>query len=120
MNKTRTIAALAAALAMMALIAAALWRQAPVRVSVTLVDYRIEASHTWVKKGDLVALTVTNRGHDIHELEVEGYDQELEDLLPGETRTLTFRADRSGPLVLVCRLADHFERGMRTTIQVQD
>lgn len=98
----------------------AMGRPGPVRITVTLTDYRIEASHTWVRKGDTVTLTVTNRGREIHELEVEGYDKELEDITPGETRSLTFRAERSGPIELVCHFADHYAKGMRTTIQVVD
>lgn len=89
-----------------------------VGIDVTLSDYRIQVSRNWVRKGDVVKLTIRNAGKVTHELEVEGYDREVEEIRPGQVRTLTFRASRAGAFDLVCRLPGHYEQGMRAELKV--
>lgn len=89
-------------------------------VTVVLTDHRIEATPNWARRGDFVQLQIINRGREVHELEIEGYDREVEDIRPGERRVLSFRATRSGEFGLVCHLEDHYELGMHTTFRVMD
>lgn len=108
--------ALAAAVALVVLIRGG----QPTDVVVTLSEYRIETSSYVIKKGDMVRLTIRNEGQAAHELEIEGYDLEAEDIQPGETRTLSFRATRAGMVELVCHLDGHYEQGMRTSLEIRD
>ena len=91
-----------------------------VGIQVTLSDYAIATSPYEVKRGDQVTMTIRNVGAVAHELEIEGYDLEAEDIQPGQTRELTFKATQAGTFELVCHLDDHYQRGMRTTFQVRE
>lgn len=83
-----------------------------VEIGVTLQDFRIDMTGADVRAGDQVRLHIRNEGAEYHELEVAGYGLEVEDIAPGETRTLTFRANRAGRFELVCRIAGHYQRDM--------
>ncbi|MFZ5824471.1 MAG: cupredoxin domain-containing protein [Bacillota bacterium] len=91
-----------------------------VGIQVTLSDYAIATSPYEVKRGDQVTMTIQNVGKVAHELEIEGYDLEVEDIQPGQTHKLTFKATRAGTFELVCHLDDHYQRGMYTTFQVHE
>ncbi|MFZ5817612.1 MAG: cupredoxin domain-containing protein [Bacillota bacterium] len=120
MNRQRAI--LLSVLALLAILLAALMLRGgrPVTVLVTLTDYQIGTSPQVVRRGDLVTLAIRNEGRVEHELEIEGYDLEVEGIQPGETRRLTFRATRAGTFHLVCHLDDHDERGMRAEFRIDE
>lgn len=107
-------------LGLLGLVAVIGFRAPAAEVTVLLNDYSITTSHLAVPKGALVRLTVMNLGSQVHELEVMGYDKELEDIAPGQTRTLTFRATRAGAVELACHVEGHYEKGMQTVLQVVD
>ncbi|HEY3364825.1 MAG TPA: hypothetical protein VGK74_07235 [Symbiobacteriaceae bacterium] len=87
------------------------------RIHVTLSEFRIDVSPANVHRGDLVELTIRNAGEQIHELEVQPYDREAEDIKPGEVRMLRFRVTRSGRVELACHKPGHYEGGMYTFLE---
>jgi len=89
-------------------------------VVVVLSEHRILASRTEFTKGETIRLVVHNVGLEVHELEVEGFNRELSRINPGETRSLIFRANRSGQFEFVCRILGHYEQGMRMPFTVSD
>lgn len=89
-----------------------------VEIGVTLRDHQILVAQSAVRAGDRVTLKIRNEGTEIHELEVEGYDIEVEEIRPGQIKTLTFTAKKAGSFELVCRMPGHFEKGMYTPFLV--
>lgn len=113
------IAALAGLLTLGALAEWALSGQSnTAEITVVLTDYGVHLSQETVRPGQRVKLLIFNQGRERHELEVEEYGVEVEDILPGEQRVLTFRAGSAGLIRLSCHLAGHFEQGMYTALQV--
>ncbi|RPH57573.1 hypothetical protein EHM82_01000 [bacterium] len=62
---------------------------------------------------------VTNQGDTTHGFEVEGlgFEEEIEQIPPGETRTLVVRLE-PGTYRVYCPVADHSERGMELPLKV--
>lgn len=119
MKHLRTALIATAALSVL-IIGIVLIRAPRTEVAVVLSEHRILASRSEFKKGETIRLVVTNVGLEVHELEVEGFHRELSQIKPGETRTLIFRANRSGHFEFVCRLVNHYEQGMRTPFTIID
>ena len=67
-------------------------------LSLTLDAGRVEPRHTAVPEGRRVRLVVRNAGGDTADLRLAGYEDRvrLGSLAPGETRRLSFLADRPG------------------------
>ncbi|HEX7290904.1 MAG TPA: cupredoxin domain-containing protein [Conexibacter sp.] len=89
-------------------------------VGVSAREYRFAAYRTSVPKG-LVRFNVANYGEDAHDLVVKTRDGRdvgrTGELRSGKRTTLQVRL-RPGTYRLVCDLADHEVRGMRTTFRV--
>ncbi len=106
-----------------------------VPVEAALVDYSITLSPAEVPAGR-VSFAISNTGDLTHEFEVlEGNGDsitvdkgvadtssltvidEVEDIIPGGTPTLTVDLE-SGVYTVLCNLPEHYERGMVTTLTV--
>lgn len=94
-------------------------RSGTAEITVVLTDYGVHLSQASVRPGQRVRLLIFNQGRERHELEVEGYGVEVEDIMPGEQRVLTFRAGATGLVQLSCHLPGHYEQGMHTALKVQ-
>ena len=110
----------AAALALLALTLAA----APATgargtaVGVSLHEFRIAIHRETVPTGR-VRINVSNLGEDGHDLVVRRKARvvaRLRELRPGERATLRTRLRRPGRYRLVCTIADHEARGMRSML----
>jgi uncharacterized cupredoxin-like copper-binding protein len=105
---------------------------APAGQTVTLVlrDFSITPSKTTVKAGEPVTFVAVNEGTLVHEvvvepagavdepLEMDGREAEIEDIHPGEAKSLTVTFSEPGQYQLACHLPGHFEQGMVTQIEV--
>ena len=67
-------------------------------LSLTLNAGRVEPKHTAVPEGRRVRLVVRNAGGDTADLRLAGYEDRVQvtTLAPGETRRISFLADRPG------------------------
>lgn len=100
----------------------------PMRVTVTLRDYRVIVSEHHLPVGKPITFVVTNRGHHTHEFVLEpamAYDRairfdgkryEADDIKPGTTRTVTWTIPRSGSYKFACHIDHHYQKGMRTLV----
>jgi uncharacterized cupredoxin-like copper-binding protein len=108
-------------------------------VEVELGDFTLTLDATTVRAGT-VDFLVSNRGPSVHEIEVfagaaegerlpvhssvadtTGLDllDEVEDVLPGTTATLTLDL-APGTYLVICNLPDHYEHGMWQYLTVTD
>lgn len=99
-------------------------------VTLVLRDYSITPSKTTVKAGEPVTFIAVNEGAMIHEvvvepagvidepLEFDGHEAEIEDIHPGEAKSLTVTFSEPGQYQLACHLPGHFEQGMVVQIEV--
>lgn len=102
----------------------------PVDVSVTLTEFKVDASTHSVPANTLIHFNVTNSGTVVHEFVLEpasaqdepmangDLESEMEDIQPGETRTMDWTITEPGDYHLACYTPGHFEAGMITTITV--
>jgi plastocyanin len=69
-----------------------------------------------------VKLNVRNLGEDVHDLVVERAGKRIGGLAtivkPGQTGTLRLTLRKTGRYQLICTVADHEARGMKTTLRV--
>lgn len=89
--------------------------------TIVATDYAFEPSELSVAAGE-VTFAIRNDGAEEHEFEILQGDRvidEVEGLVPGLERDLTVDL-AAGEYQFVCRLADHFERGMYGTLTVTD
>jgi iron uptake system component EfeO len=89
------------------------------RTTIVATEYAFEPSEVTVAAGE-VTFAIRNEGTEEHEFEILKGDQvidEVEGLVPGLERDLTVSLD-PGDYLIVCRLADHFERGMIADLTV--
>jgi plastocyanin len=95
-------------------------------VAITLTEFTITPASITVPLGEPVTFVVTNAGGAQHnlvvELESRGIEQRLfaTNLLPGETRRVTFTFDASGNWEMYCPVGNHRALGMQGTIQVAE
>ncbi|ACM05290.1 cupredoxin domain-containing protein [Thermomicrobium roseum] len=93
-------------------------------VAITLTEFTITPASITVPLGEPVTFVVTNAGGAQHnlvvELESRGIEQRLfaTNLLPGETRRVTFTFDASGNWEMYCPVGNHRALGMQGTIRV--
>jgi len=103
-------------------------------VQVDLKDFSVTAKTTKFKAGTPYLLQVTNDGEATHELVVEPagkvdeplettvngkeIESEVEDIAPGETKTLLWTFRDPGKYQMACHVPGHFEAGMKTTFAV--
>lgn len=77
-----------------------------------------------VKAGDVVQITITNKGEIVHDFNIalgegehqhhEGMEHQAESMVlnPGETETITFVAETAGTYTYHCGIPGHTELGM--------
>jgi glucose/arabinose dehydrogenase/uncharacterized cupredoxin-like copper-binding protein len=96
-------------------------------------EYYVKAETTF-EAGQAYTFTVTNAGNDVHEFviepageidapmegEVNGKDieSEIEDIAPGQTKTLTWTFAEPGQYQFACHLPGHYESGMVLKVEV--
>lgn len=100
----------------------------PMRVRVTLKDYRVIMAQRHLPVGKPITFVITNRGHHTHEfvlepakafdraLEFDGKSDEADEIKPGTTRTVTWMIPRPGTYKLACHIDHHYQKGMRTLV----
>jgi len=94
-------------------------------VTITLTEFTTTPASITVPLGEPVTFVVTNAGgaqHNLVGLESCGIEQRLfaTNLLPGETRRVTFTFDASGNWEMYCPVGNHRALGMQGTIQVAE
>jgi uncharacterized cupredoxin-like copper-binding protein len=103
-------------------------------VKVDLRDFSVTPERTTLKAGTPYLLQVTNHGEATHELVVEpagkvdkplettvngkDIESEVEDIAPGETKTLLWTFSDPGKYQMACHVPGHFEAGMKATFDV--
>jgi iron uptake system component EfeO len=88
-------------------------------VAVNALEFKYEPSSLTVPAGE-VRFAVKNTGNIEHEFEIFKGDtvvDELEGLVPGQTKELTVTLE-PGEYTYVCKLAGHQEQGMKGTLTV--
>ncbi len=81
-------------------------------IQVELDDYGIEPKRIEVPVDTKLTLKIRNVGQHVHELAVDHYALEVEDIQPGATAELTFVTLDKGEFELACFLPGHYEAGM--------
>jgi uncharacterized cupredoxin-like copper-binding protein len=103
-------------------------------VKVELRDFSVTPAKTTLKAGTPYLLQVTNHGEATHELVVEPagkvdeplettvngkeLESEVEDIAPGDTKTLLWTFRDPGQYQMACHVPGHFEAGMKATFAV--
>jgi plastocyanin len=89
-------------------------------VAATLSEYSISLSTTTAKPGT-VRFKVQNVGERKHNLRIygNGVDKMTRDLAPRQSAQLEVRIVDPGPYTVYCDLADHADRGMQLTFNVE-
>ncbi len=90
----------------------------PSSTQVTLREWAVELQDTTLAAGT-VTFEVTNSGTLEHNFIIEGVDEGLELVFPGDTATLQVEL-APGEYKVICSLAGHEEAGMVTTLVVQE
>jgi iron uptake system component EfeO len=88
-------------------------------IEVEAKDHMFVPDELEAESGSL-SFSIRNTGDAVHEFEIfEGKKlvDEVEDITPGLTRTLTVTLE-PGTYEFACKFADHYERGMNGTLKV--
>jgi uncharacterized cupredoxin-like copper-binding protein len=100
------------------------------KINVDLNDFTVGMSAQTIPANTAVTFTFINRGTLVHEVVLEkkgvvdeplgigGDEAEVEDIKPGETRTITWTISETGEYQLACHIEGHFEHGMLQTFSV--
>jgi len=96
-------------------------------------EYYVKAETTF-EAGEAYTFTVTNAGNDAHEFVIEpagevdapleskingkDIESEIEDIAPGQTKTLTWTFSEPGRYQFACHLPGHYESGMVLEVDV--
>jgi uncharacterized cupredoxin-like copper-binding protein len=95
-------------------------------VAVTLTEYKVTLSTDNVEAGRPITFVITNAGTMVHEavlepasardepLEVNGQEEELEDIAPGTTHRVVWTIPKGGAYKISCYIDNHYELGMHT------
>ncbi len=104
---------------------------AALEVNVSLREYQVELSRRNIPAGVPVTFHFVGSGSILHEavleragandepLEKDGEELEVEDVQPGETRSVTWVIDQPGMYQIACHIPGHFEGGMIQTFNVR-
>ena len=92
----------------------------PYRVVIQAGSYAFQPSDFTVPHGP-VRFVVTNGADIVHGFEVEGHgvEEELAEIAPGATDSLTVELEQPGAYLIYCPVGDHHQRGMTGTLTVQ-
>lgn len=71
-----------------------------------------------IPAGQNVEIVVRNDGATPHTFTVHGYGLDSGRLLPGESRTFAFLAERDGSFEIMCDEPGHYDSGMKATLEV--
>lgn len=104
-------------------------------VKVSLDDFTVTSDTAELKADVPYLFQVTNKGKATHELVIEPADavdqpfeihvdgkekeSEVEDIAPGQTKTLLWTFSDAGDYMMACHVPGHFEAGMKATFTVK-
>jgi uncharacterized cupredoxin-like copper-binding protein len=93
---------------------------APYRVVVGAASYAYQPSTITAPRGP-VRFVVTNTADIVHGFEVEGQglEEEIAEIQPGSTDSLTVDFAEPGDYLIYCPVDDHRQRGMTGTLTIQ-
>jgi uncharacterized cupredoxin-like copper-binding protein len=102
--------------------------QDPLEVDITVKEFKVEMSRKTLPVNTPIKFVVTNKGTIAHEVVlekagaddepleiVEGEESEIEDIMPGETKSAVWTFSEPGQYQLACHVPGHFEGGMLIT-----
>jgi uncharacterized cupredoxin-like copper-binding protein len=103
-------------------------------VAVEEAEYYVKPAQTTFEVGRPYTFTVTNAGNDAHEFVIEpagevdaplegevngkNVESEIEDIAPGQAKTLTWTFAEPGRYQFACHLPGHYESGMVVEVDV--
>ena len=105
--------------------------ETPVVVNVRLQEYKVAFSRQNVPAGVPVTFNFINEGTVVHEavlekagamdepLELNGAELEVEDIQPGETKTVVWTLPEPTMYQIACHITGHFEGGMTKTFNAR-
>lgn len=90
------------------------------RVEIEATSYAYSPATVTVPAGR-VRFVVHNASDIVHgfEVEGEGLEEEIAEIEPGATDSLTVAFEQSGTYVIYCPVGDHEQRGMTGTLDVE-
>lgn len=89
------------------------------RVEIEATSYAYSPTTITVPAGR-IRFVIHNAAEIVHGFEVEGQgmEEEIEEIQPGATDSLTVTFEEPGTYVIYCPVADHEQRGMVGTLEV--
>jgi plastocyanin len=94
---------------------------APYRVVIQAASYAYQPSEITAPPHGPVRFIVANGSDIAHGFEIEGHgiEEEIAEIAPGSSDSLTVELHTSGEYVIYCPVDDHRQRGMIDTLTVQ-
>jgi plastocyanin len=114
------LALIAAGVAAVALtgVAGAADQATPVKVTVTMTDFKFKLSKTTVPKGTPVVFTVVNKGPSPHDFDISG-TKGTPVILAGNRSTQRVTFKKAGAFRYVCTVPRHAQFGMTGNLKVK-
>jgi uncharacterized cupredoxin-like copper-binding protein len=81
-------------------------------------EYRFMPAKISVKKGTRVTIKLINEGTDKHEFELDAFHFEIKPIAPRTSAQAAFVADRTGSFEFACHIDNHYQKGMKGTLEV--
>lgn len=90
------------------------------RLEIRATSYAYEPETITVSAGT-IRFVIENTADIVHGFEVEGFgiEEEIEEIEPGATDSLTVTLEAAGEYVIYCPVGDHEQRGMVGTVRVE-
>ncbi|MGH7563133.1 MAG: cupredoxin domain-containing protein [Gemmatimonadota bacterium] len=90
------------------------------RIEIEATSYAYAPAEVSVGPGT-VRFVIRNAADVVHGFEVEGHgmEEEIEEIQPGTTDSLTVTLEEPGTYEVYCPVADHEQRGMTGTLSVE-
>jgi uncharacterized cupredoxin-like copper-binding protein len=88
-------------------------------IQIELTEWAITPQDITVKKGETIQLSVVNKGTYAHDFVIPELDVKTRTLSPNQEETLTFVANQSITLEVICSLPGHKESGMVANLSIQ-
>lgn len=89
------------------------------RIEIELVDHKFVPDRIELDQHTKVTFVLINRGAEVHEFAIGYYALEVEEILPGQTKELTFTTIDAGEFEIACHYPGHYEVGMFGTLVVK-